>query len=649
MDDDSDFLDDLARSIADGESINWAELEKLPGGEELRQVIQDYRIVAGVADVHRSPDPDLLPSAAVSDSTRERSLPRVDGGKGRPGSPATAVGIRRWGHLQLLRTIGEGAFGEVYHAHDLWLDHPVALKLLKRGVGTADLSVRIVHEARKLARVRHPNVVSIHGADSHDGQVGFWMDLVEGVTLAEQVRTGPLSAGEATHVGREVCRALAAVHKAKIVHRDVKAQNVMRASDDGRILLMDFGAGEFVDEAPVSSGAQGTPLYLAPEILFGGNASVQSDIYALGVLLFFLVSGTFPVAAASVPDLIEAHRTGERRPLRDLRPDLPEAFIALVERAIDRDPARRFASAGAMEAALVQTVHPVPVPARPEPEPYDVAGVRRRIQATATGGLAVLAFAAVVSVLGALACGVFNYVLRVEPEFAVGPKAYLSVGFQGLVPFAITWLAGAAVIGIGAALRPLFRSALHALVSGWTAVTGSIDPATIGALVFLAGVGGGLAITWACADIFNAMYALREAAGDQLIDLTALSTVGDPISLRHGYYTALLGFALGLAGLRWFPRLEQRASNPATLRSLRWATGVVVLLMVALNIAPRRLIWEDFEIVMFEQQPAFVIASSADELLLYAPRRDLRTHWRVRKDAPDLRRAGTTGRLFSPQ
>src|SRR4029450_1744091 len=139
--------------------------------------------------------------------------------------------IGRWGQLQLLRKIGEGAFGEVYHAHDLWLDHPVALKLLKPGIAKRSSASRILHEARKLARVRHPNVVTVHGADQHDGRIGFWMDLIDGQTLAALVGQGRLSAGEATYIGQEVCRALIAVHHARLVHRDIKAQNVMRSSD----------------------------------------------------------------------------------------------------------------------------------------------------------------------------------------------------------------------------------------------------------------------------------------------------------------------------------------------------------------------------------------------------------------------------------
>ena len=175
-------------------------------------------------------------------------------------------GLGRWGHLELRRKIGEGAFGEVFRAHDSWLDHPVALKLLKPEIAQTDYSARILYEARRLARVRHPNVVSVHGADMHDGRIGFWMDLIEGETLADLVAGGRLSAGEASHIGGEVCLALAAVHRANLVHRDVKAQNVMRASDGGRIILMDFGAGEFIGKRSNSGRVRGTPLYLAPEI-----------------------------------------------------------------------------------------------------------------------------------------------------------------------------------------------------------------------------------------------------------------------------------------------------------------------------------------------------------------------------------------------
>ncbi len=310
-------LDKLFESVADGESVDWDALERAAPDEESRALIRQLRLIAEVAQVHRSQVDEApvdeatvpVPSALQGGTWPPPRLPHV------ATAPAPGEG-GSWGHLLMVRKIGEGSYGEVYHAHDTWLDHPVALKLLKPEAESRVHPSDLLHEARKLARVRHVNVVTVHGADRHDGRVGFWMDFIDGETLATRVARGRMSAGEAISVGQEVCRALAAVHQAKLIHRDVKAQNVMRAHDGGRIILMDFGAGEFLGDS-VGSRAQGTPLYLAPELLRGESASVRTDIYAAGVLLYFLVTGSFPVEAASPAALVEAHERGQRRRLRD--------------------------------------------------------------------------------------------------------------------------------------------------------------------------------------------------------------------------------------------------------------------------------------------------------------------------------------------
>ena len=260
----TDPLTKLSASIADGDAIDWEAVCALGGDEDIRQFVDHLRVVAGVAEVHRSQIAETLAAETAA----------VVGARTAPGLHA---GLTRWGHLVLIRKIGEGAFGEVYEALDTWLDHPRALKLLKPEIANRVSAPQILHEARKLVRVRHPNVVMVHGADSHDGRVGFWMDLIEGQTLEQRVRESRLSAGEATYVGKELCRALAAVHHANLLHRDIKAQNVMRATDGGRIILMDFGAVEFRN-SPSTGRRQGTPLYLAPELLTGGSATVESDI-----------------------------------------------------------------------------------------------------------------------------------------------------------------------------------------------------------------------------------------------------------------------------------------------------------------------------------------------------------------------------------
>ena len=140
------------------------------------------------------------------------------------------------------------------------LQRDVAVKLL----GDTGRSAEIIQEARLLARVRHPNVVTVYGVDQHDGVVGLWMEFVDGLTLTRVLATrGVLGPREAALIGIDLCRAVAAVHKAGLVHRDIKAQNVMREAG-GRIVLMDFGAGEMRADRTPSGRVTGTPLYLAP-------------------------------------------------------------------------------------------------------------------------------------------------------------------------------------------------------------------------------------------------------------------------------------------------------------------------------------------------------------------------------------------------
>src|SRR5262249_873084 len=147
--------------------------------------------------------------------------------------------IGNWAHLTLRERLGGGTFGDVYRAWDRHLEREVALKLLRVEIAEEDLSnSRIAKEGRLLARVRHQNVIAVHGVDAHENRVGLWMDLVRGVTLEQQLaQHGNFSANEAGAIGVDLCRALAAIHAAGLIHRDVKAQNVMR-EDGGRIVLM---------------------------------------------------------------------------------------------------------------------------------------------------------------------------------------------------------------------------------------------------------------------------------------------------------------------------------------------------------------------------------------------------------------------------
>ena len=168
---------------------------------------------------------------------------------------------RRWGRLVLLETIGSGTSCDVYRAWDAELHRDVALKLLHEKASSTTtprpaatrrrVQARVLQEARRMARLRHEHVVQVYGAEQHDRRVGLWMELVRGTSLEQLVQQrGSFGANEAVLIGLDVCAALAAVHGAGLLHRDVKAQNVMR-EDGGRIVLMDFGTGE---DSPAPTG-----------------------------------------------------------------------------------------------------------------------------------------------------------------------------------------------------------------------------------------------------------------------------------------------------------------------------------------------------------------------------------------------------------
>ncbi len=222
-----------------------------------------------------------------------------------------------------------------------------------------------------MARVRHPNVVTVYGAERIDDRVGIWMDYIDGQTLDALIgHLGPLGSRDAAGIGIELCGALAAVHKAKLVHSDIKAQNVMKEKG-GRLVLMDFGAASQAGRGPYGDARiSGTPFYMPPEVFEGQPMTIAGDIYALGVLLHHLVTGSFPVMAESLGALRRAHARGEMTLLRDARPDLDSGFVKVVEKALSRDPAARFATMGQMQQALegaIQIEPLRPIPVKPEP------------------------------------------------------------------------------------------------------------------------------------------------------------------------------------------------------------------------------------------------------------------------------------------
>lgn len=270
----------LAAAVADGES-----LRPRVGGE---RAIAGLRVIAAL-------------SQRLGNLSSEAAPMR-----------ASRPALFQWGHLDVIEVIGEGTSAEVFRAYDPLLDIEVALKLSRPSLGRR-ATAEWIAEARRLARLRHPNVVAVHGVDVHAGRAGLWLDLVDGETLlAYGERRGPMPARELCLTGIELCKGLSAIHLAGLLHRDLKPANLLRESN-GRILITDFGAAGSAALAGGELSQRGTPLTMAPEIIEGGSASVASDLYSLGVVLHWLATGRLPVIADDIDDLREQHRRRARQ------------------------------------------------------------------------------------------------------------------------------------------------------------------------------------------------------------------------------------------------------------------------------------------------------------------------------------------------
>ena len=325
------LVESVASAILEGTPIDWPAIEESASDND-RQILEELRLLCTVAD--------LL-----------RDFPAHEGAETWPDNTPD---LRYWGRLRLIERVGGGSFGEVYRAWDPRLHREVALKLIPIAE-PADhrRSTAILHEGRLLARVRHPGVVTIYDAERIGNQIGLCMEFVAGDTLAARLkRNGVFTPAETIAIGIQLCDALGAAHDAGVLHRDVKAANVVM-KEDGRVVLMDFGAGTLDDG--LSVGTAGTPLFVAPEVLDGRDATVASDIYSLGVLLDHLLTNGYLVQAKTVAELRQAH--ARRKPGQRIGPVAPQGPIpsrlsTVIARATHPTPARRYHTAAALGREL---------------------------------------------------------------------------------------------------------------------------------------------------------------------------------------------------------------------------------------------------------------------------------------------------------
>jgi predicted Ser/Thr protein kinase len=262
---------------------------------------------------------------------------------------------RRLGKYELHTLIGEGAMGIVWKAYDTVLRRYVALKLLSSHFRkTQDMQDRFLREARAAGAIQHPNIVTVYDLGEADGQLFIAMEFVEGRDLSDVIALrDPLALERKLDIVIEMLEGLHYAHQRGIVHRDVKPSNV-RVMPDGRVKLMDFGIARF-QAADISGGAAivGTPTYMAPEQITNGAITAATDVFAVGCLLYELLSFQKPFEAESVHGVLYQVLTTDPKPLRTVAPSIPAALERVVAKAMNKAPEDRYETAGQMQTTLL--------------------------------------------------------------------------------------------------------------------------------------------------------------------------------------------------------------------------------------------------------------------------------------------------------
>ena len=287
-------------------------------------------------------------------------------------APPLAIGSCFARRFQIAGILGEGGMARVYRARDAETGHDVALKVLPASA-SGDLEARFDREARNALRLDHPGCVRVLATGrAVCGSRFIAMEKLDGGTLRDELAGDELPVERAVAIARELCEGLAHAHARGVIHRDLKPENVMIAGPERRAVLIDFGLSELEGDAALTASGScvGSPSYLAPERILGRDYDGRADLYAVGVMLFEMLTGERPFSGDSPLETARHHLEKPPPSVTDLRPDAPAALAAICAMALEKRPEARFRDAEHMAGVLADACRAretAPAPRRKSP------------------------------------------------------------------------------------------------------------------------------------------------------------------------------------------------------------------------------------------------------------------------------------------
>jgi dienelactone hydrolase len=259
----------------------------------------------------------------------------------------------RLGRYSIVEPIGVGGMGVVYRARDEKLERVAAIKMLAPGVFSGDEARRrFRREALALAKLNHPHIAAVYDVGEQDGIDYIVMECVAGESLAAKVKYGPLAVEDATSIALEIAQALEEAHEHGVIHRDLKPANVM-ITPKGHAKVLDFGVAKLLETTNATQSVEtsaliGTPLYMSPEQALGREVDARTDLWSLGAIYYEMLTGRPPFQGDSAVSVLRAITSDRCSPIRQVQPGLPEQAERIVNHALEKDPARRYATASEM-------------------------------------------------------------------------------------------------------------------------------------------------------------------------------------------------------------------------------------------------------------------------------------------------------------